>query len=562
MEKLQPLAVDNLRKLAKQFYSTAYRHLFEQQDPYSPIVNAYYEWLRKLNGIINPFDAMEQNALQASIFSFLFEHNLLFQLTVLGRFDLIQILWRNGKLSEKERYLLNSMIEELIKGNHRFLAPQRGNILRQENLQSLMDLMNASSSVLKFYLYCALYEEYQRQKFKYHQEQATVHVEGIDAYIHIMHQIFDNPNISRKSKEEARVLLQEFQADQVQLARLNDNKLLYPNNTPNLESVKKYALEAQTRYQNAKRKLEIHTNKHADVKKEYNSQIIHVDQKTKQKIQNIETYFREIFKNLEARLEHFRKNVTADKSKFIAELLYTLVVEVLPHLENKQRSELDIHLDRLKTLQQELASLQDPAAIKHTFSKCSDTLKQIITISQSLPQLTPAINLIKQAQETFDGLSKHQPNEHPYTFADRVNANPANMRQSLQAMRENHQLTVVEVTADAAVSREAEVIEIPDNFQQELQRELVGLENCIDEIKIQEPDEEINAIVIKIEAIMNQLKSDNFSQIKKSEANDLLSYVEILSQAYHDEHQLQFFINNCKKLPQGFEITAQTLGIT
>lgn len=554
MRQLPPVVVDNLTKLAKQFYGIASNQLFEQRDPHSPIVNAFYEWVRKLNGIINPFDVMEQNELQASIFIFLFEHNLLFQLIVLGRFDLIQILWREGKLSDKDLFFLNSMLEELIRSNHlHFVAARNFKMLQPDNLQGLMHLMNASSSVLNFYLYCALDEEYKRQVFKYHVEHAALYEKGLDKYINLTSKIMNDSTLSDKTRKDARILHEELQDVKKEFSKLKDKKLLYPNNKPNLDAAKKYSLKAQEVFQKLDKKVAVLTDSHTDARK-YGAEAVGIKKGTQEEIQAHHKQYEVIFKNFEVRLSQLRQDVTADKGKIIEELIKTLWSQIYPYLNKEQQTRLNGNITVLKNLRLELANVTDPTAIKQILGQCTKPLQEIIAITQTIPQLGSETTLVKKIHETFAELAKHQVSEQAYAFADKVNSVPINIKAELQTIKEER---------DAAVSitSEAVVINISEEFREELKEEIAKLEDGLETIKMLGADEIISAIVIEIEDRISQLKIDDFTQIKKTDANFLLEQVDKLYKTYPEESLLGEIMPTIRTLAHGFESSAPTPGI-
>lgn len=555
MRQLPPVVVDNLTKLAKQFYGIASNQLFEQRDPHSPIVNAFYEWVRKLNGIINPFDVMEQNELQASIFIFLFEHNLLFQLIVLGRFDLIQILWREGKLSDQDLFFLNSMLEELIRNNqYYFVAARNFKMLQPDNLQGLMHLMNASSSVLNFYLYCALDEEYKRQVFKYHVEHAALYEKGLDKYINLTSKIMNDSTLSDKTRKDAQILHEELQDAKKELSKLKDKKLLYPNNKPNLDAAKKYSIKAQEVFQKWDKKVAVLTDSHTDARK-YGAEAVGIKKGTQEAVQAHHKQYEVIFKNFEVRLSQLRQDVTADKGKIIEELIKTLWSQIYPYLNKEQQTRLNGNITVLKNLRLELANVTDPTAIKQILGQCTKPLQEIIAITQTIPQLGSETTLVKKIHETFAELAKHQVSEQAYAFADKVNSVPINIKAELQTIKEEHHSTETE---DIAHAQESEVIKISEEFCEKLKEEIPNLENSLEEMKMQEPDEDINSIIIELEDIINQFKSDDYLQIKTTAANKLLENMVKLNKIYSENSPLDNVITTFKTLAHGLEYATPT----
>jgi len=66
-----------------------------------PLLVSYLEWLRRLNGVHNKNDVIRQNEQIFNEFIHLCEHNLLFFLTVTGRFDVIRKLFTDKGLQKK-----------------------------------------------------------------------------------------------------------------------------------------------------------------------------------------------------------------------------------------------------------------------------------------------------------------------------------------------------------------------------------------------------------------------------------------------------------------------------
>ncbi len=77
-----------------------------------PLLVSYLGWLRRLNAIQNKNDVIHQNEQIFKEFVHVCEHNLLFFLTVSGRFDIIRELFKDKHLLTKEIALLEEIEKE------------------------------------------------------------------------------------------------------------------------------------------------------------------------------------------------------------------------------------------------------------------------------------------------------------------------------------------------------------------------------------------------------------------------------------------------------------------
>lgn len=77
-----------------------------------PLLVSYLGWLRRLNVMQNKNDVIRQNEQFLNEFMYLCEHNLLFFLTVSGRFDIIRELFKDKDLLAKEVALLEEIEKE------------------------------------------------------------------------------------------------------------------------------------------------------------------------------------------------------------------------------------------------------------------------------------------------------------------------------------------------------------------------------------------------------------------------------------------------------------------
>ena len=222
------------------------------------------------------------------------------------------------------------------------------------------------------------------------------------------------------------------------------------------------------------------------------------------------------------------------------------------------------YIKELENARLSLATANDPAAIKHILGECAASLQKIIVMTETTLKLedSPAttetkltskdtIALLKKTHETFTELAKHQASEQPYVFADNMEAAPVrvNFKEEIKTMREQYH-----VAADTtAVAETTGTIEIPDDFRIELKQQVYNLQNLLDDITMQGPEDDISARVTEIEAIVTQLKADDYKTISKKDASKLSAHIEQLSVAYPDDSELQQCKSTFKTLAQGFE---------
>ena len=569
MEPLQQLAADNLRKLAKQFYGLAYRHLFEERNPNSPLLAAYRAWYRKLHGIHNPFDVMEQNEIQASIFIFLFEHNLIFQLTILGRFDLIQILWRDGKLSQKERYLLNSLIEELIRGDRSHAGRPTVKILQTENLQGLMHLMQSSREVLKFDLYCALHEEYQRLTFQYYLEQSRLYEDAINAYTTINQSIINNTSISPSARRAISQIQRDIQQLQAEIKILSDKKLLYPNDKPSVASAVLLIQKARQFKEIEKRQEQL--MQMPEIKTQY-SHVPSILKMHKEKIKVLEKKHEAIMGQMQRRLAHICKEVILDKKGNIDKVISTLLRYVPHHLNSEQKAIFTTAIQELKQWRKDLVAANTPSKTQEIFAKCAKTLTIVTTITQKIPELAIITKVMRDTTSDFEALAKHKASEQPIVYSDRVQAPPVNIREQLHQIREQHSTAemLAAVMPEGYVSpsapethteprpsespplREAdEFIEIPEDFQEKLQERIGELTIEFYNIKSEEPEEDIVLAIEEAGHIINKLL-ENSENIAASEATELVVLMKKIVAAYPPIMKFKESLSTFETLAQGF----------
>lgn len=182
-----------------------------------PLLAAYYQWIRKINGIHTKLDTIIDNEQILGEFIFLCEHNLLFFLTVTGRFDVIKELFLPHKLTARERYLIHLIQREHAQAHRQqdissIKAPKQ--VSEKETPHHLDDWKKYANGLSNMDFYYYYTQEIKRISCEYNLKQIQVLSQAYNARQTRLLQAIDimrsDDTISEEVKLEAERLYKKY----------------------------------------------------------------------------------------------------------------------------------------------------------------------------------------------------------------------------------------------------------------------------------------------------------------------------------------------------------------
>ncbi|MCW8398393.1 hypothetical protein OQJ26_06265 [Legionella sp. PATHC038] len=391
-----------------------------------PLLVSYLGWLRRLNGVQNKNDVIRQNEQIFSEFIHLCEHNLLFFLTVTGRFDVIRKLFEDKDLLAKERALLDEIEKEHAKAaaakfqDFVYVPRKKESSNLQQPEEPRPHRLPASEWEKSLYgltnmdLYQYYEEEMKRITYVHHMKQIklmdTTYEEHISSMRKALDLIVEDEHISEVKKQKAIAVYQSLIAKKEEMeAELNHFSSLNVEQSDvamlNIEDIEKHRQIKEEQLKEVQEILDQFFEEMRDespqlkiIYKEYQENI----QNFKKESQTIQLEWEQEMQTLSTHYENARVHALEDISSSLNFILDELKKCPVDELDKEQVSRLDVGIRQLKLFKEELKKAEGHEATQLLLSHCNKELETIAGIVQPvLPEdarkrFELNVNLMKQ----------------------------------------------------------------------------------------------------------------------------------------------------------------------
>ncbi|WP_454785396.1 hypothetical protein [Legionella sp. WA2024007413] len=367
-----------------------------------PLLISYLEWLRRVNSIQNKNDVIRQNEQVLSEFIHLCEHNLLFFLTVTGRFDIIRSLFEDKDLVAKEIALL----EEIEKEQAQAAAHQQDFVFVPRKKEASMSQSEVSKSfppptsewekslygLTNMELYRYYEDEMRRITHNYHTKQIKRIDAVYDQHLNLMREALDvidqDESISEETKQKAvslykkLVVLREAMDAQCHEATSMDGEPLIEIQI--LEKQHQIKEEKFKEAQNALNsffeevrdespQLQKIYEQHQTITLNFQKESEAIQREWKQAMEELSVHY-------ETSREHALEDVNVSLSLIIDELKKCPVDE----LNEEQINKLDMSLMQLEKYKEELKTVKNYDSTQALLNQCNKELENLVSIVEPI----------------------------------------------------------------------------------------------------------------------------------------------------------------------------------
>ncbi|AWN75746.1 hypothetical protein LEAN103870_10395 [Legionella anisa] len=377
-----------------------------------PLLVSYLVWLRRLNAIQNKNDVIRQNEQLFDEFVYLCEHNLLFFLTVSGRFDIIRELFKDKDLLAKEVALL----EEIEKEHAQATAANLQNFVfipRKKESSTLLSEVpkplplptseweKSLYGITNMSLYQYYEEEMKRITYIHHIKQIKLVDTSYEEHISLMQKavnlISQDENISGETKQKAITLYNKLIAIKNELEAEYPDVSLVDAASSEIEAIEKQYQVKQEKLKEAQEALQSffeevrHEAPQLQTIYEEHQEIVRNFEKESQAIQI------EWKKEMEMLSTHY-ENARVDALKDIDSSLSLIIDELkkcpVDELNEEQINTLDATLIQLQEYKEKLKTVEGYESTQVLLSACNKDLDTIVSI------IRPALS--EEAKKRFD----------------------------------------------------------------------------------------------------------------------------------------------------------------
>lgn len=376
-----------------------------------PLLASYLGWLRRLNMMQNKNDVIRQNEQLLNEFMYLCEHNLLFFLTVSGRFDIIRELFKDKDLLAKEVALLEEIEKEQAQAaaanlqNFVFIPRKKESSILQSEVPKPLHLLTSEwekslYGITNMSLYQYYEEEMKRITYIHHIKQIKLIDTSYEEHITLMQKalnfVSQDENIPEKTKQKANTLYNKL------IAIKNEIEVEYPQATlldavSEIEDIEKQYQVKQEKLKEAQEALEVffeevrHEAPQLQMIYEEHQEIVRNFEKESQAIQ---VEWKQEMETLSTQYEKARVHALEDIDSSLSFIIDELKKCPVDELNEEQITRLDVTLIQLKEYKEKLKTVECYVSTQVLLSACNKDLETIASIIRSV--------LSEEAQKCFD----------------------------------------------------------------------------------------------------------------------------------------------------------------
>lgn len=355
-----------------------------------PLLSAYYEYIRKINNVHNKKDLEVENDQLIAEFNYICNHNLLYYLTVIGRFDLIRELFKDV-LSDEERYIIHLIQAErekaaqLVTQNTGLatLVPDTGKAnISMDYSQNAFGL-----SHMDCYRYCD--QEITRVTQEYHVAQINVHTQALNQNLNHLQNLYDeieeDDSIPEEVVNETAVHLARFRTEHRELTQLAQDA------SPTQDiSVLEERLKKIESLNDSGMDLEAFLKKHSQQHKTFMSTYKLVAavnlEKTTTLAQN-KSVFQQLIDDLMTHKRNAQKGTNAEIDQSLRKLIDMVELAPTEKMDKKTVGQVKEALIRLEKYKEEIPHLHNTEEKQAVLKKCAKELSSIYEVIK--PNLEP-----------------------------------------------------------------------------------------------------------------------------------------------------------------------------
>ncbi|HHT0594335.1 TPA: hypothetical protein ACTXXA_002736 [Legionella anisa] len=377
-----------------------------------PLLVSYLVWLRRLNAIQNKNDVNRQNEQVFDEFIYLCEHNLLFFLTVSGRFDIIRELFKDKDLLAKEVALLEEIEKEHVQAaaanlqNFVFIPRKKESSILLSEVPKPLPLPTSEwekslYGITNMSLYQYYEEEMKRITYIHHIKQIKLMDTSYEEHITLMQKavklISQDENIPEETKQKAITLYNKLIAIKNEMAVEYPEVPLLDAASSEIEVIEKQYLAKQEKLIEAQEALEsffeevrheapqlqMIYEEHQEIVRNFKKESQAIQIEWKQEMEMLSTHYEN------ARV-HALKDIDSSLSLIIDELKKCPVDE----LNEEQINTLDATLIQLQEYKEKLKTVEGYEPTQVLLSACNKDLDTIVSIIRPV--------LSEEAKKRFD----------------------------------------------------------------------------------------------------------------------------------------------------------------
>ncbi|CAM2984160.1 Uncharacterised protein [Legionella steigerwaltii] len=390
-----------------------------------PLLISYLGWLRRLNGVQNKNDVIRQNEQIFSEFIYLCEHNLLFFLTVTGRFDVIRKLFADRDLLTKEIALLNEIEKEQAKAaaakrqDFVFVPRKESSILQQleepkPHRLPISEWEKSLYGLTHMDLYQYYEDEMKRITYVHHMKQIKLVDASYEEHITMMRKalvlIVQDEHINEEKKQKAIAIYQSLIAkkEEMQAKLIGLQPLVEEQSDIGALNIEIIEQQRRIKEEHLKEAQEILEGFFAGMRDE-SPQLQAIYEEHQENIRNfkeesqaIQLEWEQEMRTLSVHYENARIHALEDIESSLHLITDELKKCPVDELDTEQIDALDGGIIQLKLYQDELKKAESYEAMQLLLSKCNKELETIAGIVQPvLPddvkkRFELYVNLMKQ----------------------------------------------------------------------------------------------------------------------------------------------------------------------
>ncbi|KTD72675.1 hypothetical protein Ltuc_0522 [Legionella tucsonensis] len=376
-----------------------------------PLLVSYLGWLRRLNVMQNKNDVIRQNEQFLNEFMYLCEHNLLFFLTVSGRFDIIRELFKDKDLLAKEVALLEEIEKEQAQAaaanlqNFVFIPRKKESSILQSEVPKPLHLLTSEwekslYGITNMSLYQYYEEEMKRITYIHHIKQIKLIDTSYEEHITLMQKalnfVSQDENIPEETKQKAKTLYNKL------IAIKNEMEMEYPQVTlldavSEIEVIEKQYQVKQEKLKEAQEALKVffeevrHEAPQLQIIYEEHQEIVRNFEKESQAIQ---VEWKQEMETLSTQYEKARAHALEDIDSSLSFIIDELKKCPVDELNEEQINRLDVTLIQLQEYKEKLKTVECYESTQILLSACNKDLETIASIIRPV--------LSEEAQKCFD----------------------------------------------------------------------------------------------------------------------------------------------------------------
>lgn len=349
------------------------------------ILAALLRQQRRMQGVMNKSDEVEQNSQIVRALNYISEHDPLFFLTLIQRFDLIREIFR-----DKEQYAQRLAIIKEIEKEHEeekfqqtlFLTQEQNKLIQKQHefQQAALNAPTANTLLNNMELLRYYEMEYQHLCHQYHGKQIKIYEQAFDDRITRMDKAIDlarsDPSFTAEDIHEFETLRANYEAEKRVIEQM---VVAHPDGKPDLVALERQHNAYKTMDWKYGAQFDLLLTKHAN---NPGMLALHTEERLSTQFYRSELKVNEqVFvaqeKEFKSHLNEVRQASKEEIEQGLDGVIKTLRKVGGERLDDEQKQSLDDVLVQLETHQQELKTAANAEDIQKILSKSTAELEKI-----------------------------------------------------------------------------------------------------------------------------------------------------------------------------------------